>query len=110
FAREIKLDSITFQKLRVEKFSPLKEIVESTPGYHFDRIGGPVYSDRYGRKELKQIRNKIRKEFYDSRQIIHIVRKIGRIGLFGWRDLAVALPKLPYLFYKMAKRNRGKGR
>ena len=108
FAREIKLDSITFQKLRVEKFSPLKEIVESTPGYHFDRIGGPVYSDRYGREELKQIRNKIRKDFYDSRQIIHIVRKIGRIGLFTWRDLAVALPRLPYLLYRMSKRNRKK--
>jgi len=110
FAKEIKLDSITFQKLRVEKFSPLKEIVESTPGYHFDRIGGPVYSDRYGRKELKQIRNKIRAEFYNSRQVIHIVRKIGRLGLFGWRDLMVALPNLPYLFYKMAKRGRKKRR
>ena len=110
FAKEIKLDSITFQKLRVEKFSPLKEIVESTPGYHFDRIGGPVYSDRYGRKELKQIRNKIRAEFYNGRQVIHIVRKIGRIGLFGWRDLMVALPNLPYLFYKMAKRSRKKGK
>lgn len=110
FAKELKLDSITFQKLRVEKFSPLKEIVESTPGYSFDRIGGPIYSDRYGRKELKQIRNKIRKEFYDSRQVIHIVKKISRIGLFGWRDLRVALPNLPYLFYKMAKRSREKKR
>ena len=108
FAKELKLDSITFQKLRVEKFSPLKEIVESTPGYSFARIGGPVYSDRYGRKELKQIRNKIRKEFYDTRQLIHIVRKIGRIGLFSWRDLMVALPNLPHLLYKMAKRNREK--
>ncbi|KPK44749.1 MAG: hypothetical protein AMJ65_02140 [Phycisphaerae bacterium SG8_4] len=110
FAKELKLDSITFQKLRVEKFSPLKEIVESTPGYHFDRIGGPVYSDQYGRNELKQIRNKIRREFYDSRQVIHIVRKIGRLGLFGWRDLMVVLPNLPRLFYKMAKRSSGKRR
>jgi radical SAM superfamily enzyme YgiQ (UPF0313 family) len=110
FAREIKLDSITFQKLRVEKFSPLKEIVESTPGYHFDRIGGPVYSDRYGREELKQIRNKIRGGFYNTRQIIHIVRKVGRIGLFSWRDLMVALPNLPYLMYKLARRKKRKSR
>ena len=48
FAQEIGLDSISFQKLRVEKFSPLKEVVESTPGYYYTRIGGHVYSDRYG--------------------------------------------------------------
>jgi anaerobic magnesium-protoporphyrin IX monomethyl ester cyclase len=110
FAKEIKLDSITFQKLRIEKFSPLKEIVESTPGYYYNRIGGPVYSDQYGRKELKQIRNKIQGGFYDSRQVIHIVRKIGRLGLFSWRDLRVALPRLPYLLYNLAKRNREKRR
>ena len=65
FAKEIKLDSISFQKLRVEKFSPLKEVVESTPGYYYKHIGGPVYSDRYGPKELKHIRNRIRSEFYN---------------------------------------------
>jgi len=34
FAKEIHLDSISFLKLRVEKFSPLKEVVEETPGYY----------------------------------------------------------------------------
>jgi len=110
FAREIKLDSITFQKLRIEKFSPLKEIVESTPGYYYNRIGGPVYSDRYGRKELKNIRDKIQRDFYDTRQIVHILRKIGRIGLFNWRDLRTAIPSLPYLLYKMLQRSRRKRR
>ncbi|MHC4437977.1 MAG: B12-binding domain-containing radical SAM protein [Planctomycetota bacterium] len=104
FAKEIKVDSISFQKLRVEKFSPLKEIVEDTPGYHFDHIGGSVYSDRFGRKELKQIRNRIRSEFYDLSQIGHIVKKARRIGLANGRDLAVALPKLPLLMYKLARR------
>src|SRR4030043_1780808 len=60
FAREIKLVSISFQKLRVEKFSPLKEVVEQTPGYYYDRIGGSVYSNHYGRKELKKNRNRTR--------------------------------------------------
>ena len=67
FAQEIGLDSISFQKLRVEKFSPLKEIVESTPGYYYTRIGGHVYSNQYGPKELKRIRNQIRSEFYHVR-------------------------------------------
>jgi anaerobic magnesium-protoporphyrin IX monomethyl ester cyclase len=108
FAKEIKLDSISFQKLRIEKFSPLKEVVEATQGYHYDRIGGQVYSDRYGRKELKHIRNQIRSEFYDLPQILRIVRKAGRIGLFGWSDLMVALPNLPLLMYRWARRKNRK--
>ena len=108
FAKEIKLDSISFQKLRIEKFSPLKEVVEQTPGYHYDRVGGPVYSDRYGLKELREIRNRIRSEFYDLPQIVHIVKKVGRLGLVRWRDLADALPRLPLLAYRSARRQMRK--
>jgi len=95
FAQEIGLDTISFQKLRIEKFSPLKEVVESTPGYHYDRIGGPVYSDRYGRKELRQIRDQIRREFYTPRQLLRIVQKARQIGLVTPRDVVVPLLKLP---------------
>lgn len=110
FAKEIKLDSISFQKLRIEKFSPLKEVVEATPGYYYNssHIGGSVYSERYGHVELKQIRNRIRSEFYDLGQIIHIIRKAIRIGLFSWRDLSVAFPNLPLLMYRLARRKRHK--
>lgn len=104
FAKEIKVDSISFQKLRIEKFSPLKEVVDNTPGYHYGRNGGSVYSDRYGRKELKRIRNRIRSEFYDWHQFSHIIKKARRIGLANGRDVAVALPKLPLLIYRLAKR------
>ncbi|OHB63513.1 MAG: hypothetical protein A2168_04585 [Planctomycetes bacterium RBG_13_50_24] len=104
FAKEIKVDSISFQKLRIEKFSPLKEVVEKTPGYYYGHIGGPVYSDRYGHKELKQIRNRIRSEFYDLPQFMHIAKKARRIGLVNGRDLAVVLSNLPQLIYRMAKR------
>ncbi len=110
FAKEIKLDSISFQKLRIEKFSPLKEVVEATPGYYYNRshIGGSVYSERYGHVELKQIRNRIRSEFYDLGQVIHIVKKAVQIGLFSWRDLSVAIPNLPLLMYRVARRKRQK--
>ncbi len=104
FAKEIRLDSISFQKLRVEKFSPLKEVIEQTPGYHYDRVGGPVYSDRYGLKELQRIRNRIRSEFYDRPQIVHIIKKAGRLGLVRRRDLADAFPRLPLLGYRSARR------
>ena len=104
FAKEIEVDSISFHKLRVEKFSPLKEIVENTPGYHYEHIGGSVYSDSYGKKELKQIRNRIRSGFYDLKQMMHIAKKARRIGLVNGRDLAVGLPKLPLLMYRLARR------
>jgi anaerobic magnesium-protoporphyrin IX monomethyl ester cyclase len=110
FAKEIHLDSITFQKLRVERFSPLKEVVEETPGYYYNRIGGSVYSDRYGRKELKQIRNRIRSEFYDLPQVIHIIRKAWRIGLVSSRDLTNVFFKLPLIMYGLARRKMRKNR
>jgi hypothetical protein len=99
-------DSINFHKLRIEKFSSLKEVVESTPGYYYDRIGGPVYSDRYGLTELKRIRNRIRSSFYDLPQILHIAQKARQVGLFRGRDLTVALPNLPFLMYALARRKR----
>jgi radical SAM superfamily enzyme YgiQ (UPF0313 family) len=105
FAREIGLDSITFQKLRIEKFSPLKEVVEATPGYHYDRIGGPVYSDRYGLEELKQIRNRIRSDFYRPAQLLHIARKARRLGLVSGGDIATGLLKLPIVLCKLARNN-----
>jgi len=97
FAREIGADSISFQKLRVEKFSPLKEVVDANPDYYCNRVGGPVYSKRYGKKELRRIRNRIRSEFYTSTQIIHIIRKAGRTGIVGWGDLISMIPRVPRL-------------
>ena len=108
FAKEIKVDSITFQKLRVEKYSPLKEIVDSTPGYYYHNIGGHVYSEQYGREELKKIRNRIRSQFYDLSQILHIARKAQRIGLFRARDLSPAIPYLPLLLYRLARNRKRK--
>ncbi|HVP78918.1 MAG TPA: hypothetical protein VMV04_13610, partial [Thermodesulfobacteriota bacterium] len=104
FAKEIKLDSISFQKLRVEKFSPLKEVVEQTPGYYYKRVGGSVYSDQYGRKELKHIRNQIRSEFYDLPQVFRIIAKARRIGLIGGRDLTNLFLNIPRLLYGLARR------
>jgi len=104
FAKELKLDSITFQKLRVEKFSPLKEIVESTPGYHCDSVGGPVYSDTYGLKDLRRIRDKIRRDFYDFPQICRILKKAYTAHVFSAFDLMYASAKLPKILLRLARR------
>jgi magnesium-protoporphyrin IX monomethyl ester (oxidative) cyclase len=108
FAKEINLDSISFQKLRVERFSPLKQLVDETPGYYYNRIGGSVYSECFGRKELKEIRNRIRSQFYDLPQIIRILRKARRIGILSTRDLADGFLKLPLLIYGLTKQKTRK--
>jgi len=108
FAREIGLDTISFHKLRIEKYSPLKEVVESTPGYYYKRIGGPVYSEKYGRNELKRIRNRIRSEFYCPSQLLHIARKARRIGLVNGRDVANIALRLPLLACSLIKRRSEK--
>ncbi len=104
FAKELKLDSITFQKLRVEKFSPLKEVVEKTPGYHCDSVGGPVYSDMYSLKELKRIRNRIRGEFYDFGQMLRIIKKAYTARVFSAYDIMYAFIKLPRILFRLARR------
>lgn len=104
FARELGLDSISFQKLRIEKFSPLQEIVDKTPGYHYNSIGDPVYSDRYDLVELKRIRNRIRSEFYTAQQLRHILGKFRRLGLANKTDVLLAILKIPALVYTLAKR------
>ncbi len=110
FAKEIGLDSISFQKLRVEKFSPLQEIVDATPGYYYERVGTAVYSDRYGRKELKRIRNRIRSAFYDAPRLLRIAKKARRIGLIDGRDATTILLRLPLLAYRLACHTARKGR
>jgi anaerobic magnesium-protoporphyrin IX monomethyl ester cyclase len=110
FAKEIGLDSISFQKLRVEKYSPLKEMVDNTPGYYYDSIGDPVFSARYGPQELKRIRNRIRSEFYDVPQLLHIARKAQRIGLVTSRDVASLALKLPLILGQWLESRREKKR
>lgn len=104
FARELKLDSISFQKLRIEKFSPLKEVVENTPGYHYKGEGGAVYSDTHDLKDLRRIRNRIRGKFYTVGQLAWITRKVFRIGLLKKSEAASLLPRLPLLLFRVARR------
>ena len=104
FAKEMKLETISFQKLRIEKFSPLKEVVENTAGYYYNRIGGAVYSDRYDRKALKQIRNRIRSGFYDFEQIWLILKKVYQSRLLTIPELLQIFKRLPNILYRLLKR------
>jgi radical SAM superfamily enzyme YgiQ (UPF0313 family) len=83
FAKELGLDSITYQKLRIEKYSPLRELVEATPGYY---IGDDciVYSESLGRPGLKRISKQITRKFYSPMQIWRMAKKLARIGVLDF--------------------------
>ncbi len=104
FARELQLDSISFQKLRIENYSPLKEVVDNTPGYYYDSIGGAMYSDLYNLKDLKRIRDRIKFEFYSFAQIKQILQKVYRTRLLSKFDLMHIFMRLPKLLFRLAKR------
>lgn len=104
FAKDLKLDTINFHKLRMEKYSPLKEVIAKTPGYYYDSDGGPVYSDQFSLKDLKRVRNKIKSRFYNFQQVRHIVSKVWRIGLITKTDLFMFVFFLPLLLFRVLKR------
>lgn len=107
FARELGLDSITYQKLRIEKYSPLKELVEATPGYFIgdDRI---VYSEKLRRPGLKRISRQITRTFYTPGHLVHIVRKLFDIGLISRPMFFPFLLSLPIVLGKAVGRKIAK--
>jgi hypothetical protein len=107
FAKELGLDSITYQKLRIEKYSPLQELVEETPGFFIgdDRI---VYSEALMRPGLKRISKQIKREFYTPAQMVRIVAKIFRIRVFTIRNLPPLLLSIPLVLGNIVGRKVNK--
>ncbi|MCX7702841.1 MAG: B12-binding domain-containing radical SAM protein [Planctomycetota bacterium] len=92
FARELGADGLSVQRLRVEKFSPLKELVEKTEGYHI-REGemGIVYSDSLSPQRLKRIGRKVMRRFYLPFHIFSVAHKLYRSGIGKPRVLVAAV-------------------
>ncbi len=74
FAKEIGVDAIACNKLRIEKFSPLRELAEKTPGYHVTERG-ELYSDMYSHATLKKIGKAIKSSFYTPSRFLKILWK-----------------------------------
>ncbi|MBN1353306.1 MAG: B12-binding domain-containing radical SAM protein [Candidatus Omnitrophica bacterium] len=109
FANEIGIDSITFHKLRIEKFSPLKEIAEQTPGYHVT-TRGEIYSDRYSHATLKKIGRKIKFTFYTPVRLLKIAYKFVRIKIFTFSEISAFILASPFLLRNILAREIEKGR
>ncbi len=74
FAREIGVDTISANKLRIEKFSPLRELAQKAPGYHITEKG-ELYSDAYSHAVLKKIGKEIKRSFYTPGRYVWVAWK-----------------------------------
>lgn len=63
FAHELGLHAIGLSQLHMDKFTPLRQVVENTPGYTISP-NGHVYSAEFDKHQLRKIRNKIRNRFW----------------------------------------------
>jgi radical SAM superfamily enzyme YgiQ (UPF0313 family) len=109
FAKEIGVDSITTLKLRIEKFSPLRELAESTPGCHVTERG-EFYSDTYSHAAIKKIGRRIKFSFYTPARYVRILTKGIRIHFFSLREIVLLFLALPLLVKNFIARDIEKGR
>ena len=110
FAKEIGLDSITFLKLRIEEFSPLREIIEKTPGYHIGG-NGVLYSDTYSSADLKKIGKRIKFSFYKPHRFMKMLWKCFFVTrFFTFRETLSFIAFMPLVFKSLMAREIQKGR
>ncbi len=109
FAREIGVDSVAFSRLRVDKYSPFREIVAKTPGYHLtDR--GQLYSDTYSHDALKKIHRKIKFSFYTPFKLIQLGWKFAMVGFLTFPEVMSFLITGPILLKGVISREIQKKR
>ncbi len=75
FARKLKLDTINLSLLRTEKYSPLNDLIANSNGYYVDK-DNIVCSKEYPLKKLRDIRRRIRKDYYNFSTMLRIIKKI----------------------------------
>lgn len=110
FAKEIGVDSITFNKLRIEKFSPLRQLAESTPGYHITERG-ELYSDQFSHATLKKIGRRLKFAFYTPTRFLKMMYKcIFVVKFFTVKETALLFINMPRILKSVIARERSKGK
>ncbi len=110
FAKEIGVDSITFLKLRIEKFSPLRELVDKTPGYHI-AVNDVLYSDTYSYDALKKIGRGIKFSFYTSYRYVAMIKKcFVTVKVFNFREIVSFIFTAPLVLKSVFAREIQRGR
>ena len=110
FAKEIGVDAISCNKLRIEKFSALKELAEKTAGYHVTKKG-ELYSDKYSHAALKKIGRKIKFSFYTPGRYIKIIWKnIFIVKFFTFKEIVYFLLAAPAVLISVFIKEQRRGR
>jgi len=109
FAKEIGVDSISYNKLRVDKYSQLRTIAENTPGYHVTDKG-ELYSDKFSHHALKKIGKRIRFSFYTPIVPLKILYKAMIIRFYTFKDLMNFLVRCPLILKNLIFKDIQKGR
>lgn len=110
FAKEIGVDAISCNKLRIEKFSPLRELAEKTPGYHVTERG-ELYSDKYSHASLKKIGRKIKFSFYTPSRYVKILWKnIFIVKFFTFKEIVYLFLAAPAILISALVKEHKRGR
>jgi anaerobic magnesium-protoporphyrin IX monomethyl ester cyclase len=75
FAQRLKLETINLSLLRTEKYSPLNEVIATSPGYYANE-DNIVCSEEYPARRLRDIRHRIGRKYYNIPTIARIAKKI----------------------------------
>lgn len=107
FARELGLDTIALSTLRVSPHSGLDELVAASPGYHV-ASSGKVYSDECSVADLRDLRRRIYRKFFNGRQTLKVLRKGAKMQ---WVRLVPGLlPHLPRIAWHVVMHRRKRSR
>ena len=110
FAKEIGVDVIACNKLRIEKFSPLKELAEKTTGYHVTEKG-ELYSDMYSHAALKKIGKKIKNSFYTPARYAKVLYKnIFITKFFTFKEILLVFFAAPRIIFSLIMHEQDKKR
>ena len=107
FARELGVDTVACNKLRADKFSPIRKMVEKMPQYHLT-AKGEVYSDTYSHSALKKINKRIKFTFYTPLKILKIANKFIRVRFLTFGEFISLLPAVPFLMKHIITREKEK--
>jgi len=109
FAKEIGVDSIAYNKLRIDKYSALRQLAENTPGYHITDKG-ELYSDTYSHSALKKIGKKIRFSFYTPLNFLKIGKKMIRVKIYTFKEMMLLIAAGPFILKNIIAKEIQKGR
>ena len=87
FAKKLKLDTINLSLLRTEKYSPLNDLIDNSRNYYVNE-DNIVCSKEYTLENLKDIRRRIRRNYYNFSTMLRIVKKIYGVYSIDYGYLA----------------------